>query len=87
MKQFRVRKSTYYDEYGKESREYHYIQQLKSFLGFKYWVDIKHEIGSISGSWKETTRFDNYFDAYEFCIKLKDGLKRDGRVDEIVSYI
>ena len=86
-KQFRVRKSTYYNEYGEESREYYYIQQLKSFLGIKYWRNIKHEVCYTSGCYKTTTQFNTYFEVYEFTVKLKTGLKASKWKEEVISYV
>jgi len=73
-KQFRVRKSTYYNKRGDVESEVYYIQQLKSFLGIKYWKEIAEY-------------FNTYFEAYEFAVKLKTGLMRNKRKEEIVSYI
>jgi hypothetical protein len=87
LEKYRILKSTYYDEYGEEKNEYHYIQQRKSFLGIKYWKDITHTIGGMGGDYKQTTRFETYFDAYEFCVKLKSGMKVDGWKTETVNYI
>lgn len=73
-KQFRVRKSTYYNRRGDIEGETYYVQQLKSFLGIKYWKEI-------------TEYFNTYFEAYEFAVKLKTGLRRNKRKEEIISYI
>jgi hypothetical protein len=86
-KQYRIRKSTYFDDHGNEKHEheYHYVQQLKSFLGIKYWSSIKHDgFGPRGLTTKITTTFDTYFDAYEFVIKLKTGTKVNERKDETV---
>jgi hypothetical protein len=83
-KQYRIRKSTYYNEHGNEGHEYHYVQQLKSFLGIKYWKSIEHDDFGPSGITKVTTTFDNYFDAYEFVAKLRTGTKVNGCKDETV---
>jgi len=87
LEQYRIIKSTYYDEYGKEGDEYFYIQQRKSFLGFKYWKNISHTVNGMGGSYQNTTRFGSYFDAYEFCVKLKSGMKKDGWKEETVTYL
>jgi hypothetical protein len=85
MKEYRILKSTYYDEYGKEQNEYHYVQQRKSFLGFKYWKNITHEDFGPGGVTRVTTTFDSYFDAYEFVVKLKTGMKVNEHKVETVS--
>lgn len=72
-KQFRVRKSTYYNERGIIENESYYVQQHKSILGIKYWKDIN-------------TFFNTYFEAYEFAAKLKTGLEINKRKEEIISY-
>ena len=72
-KQFRVRKSTYYNERGMVESETYYVQQYKSILGIKFWKNIH-------------TYFSTYFEAYEFATKLKTGLEINKRKEEIVSY-
>lgn len=83
-RQYRIRKSTYYNEYGNETNEYHYVQYLASFLGIKYWKSIKHDDFGPGGITKVTTTFDSLFDAYEFIDKLRTGTKTNGRKDETV---
>jgi hypothetical protein len=63
---YRIMESIYYDGYGKEKDKHYYIQKRKSFLGMKYWSDIKHEIRD--GVWivEVNTQFKSYEDAYEF---------------------
>jgi hypothetical protein len=87
LEQYRIIKSTYYNEYGEDEKEYHYIQKRKSFLGIKYWKDIEHTLSGMGGEYKCTTRFNSYFDAYEFCVKLKSGIKKDGWKTETVTYL
>ena len=72
-KQFRVRKTSYHNEYGIIESETYYVQQLKSILGIKFWKDIN-------------TYFKTYFEAYEFVVKLKTGLEINKRKEEIISY-
>jgi len=87
LEQYRIIKSTYYDEYGEEGDEYFYIQKHKSFLGIKYWKNITHTICGMGDSYQSVTRFGSYFDAYEFCVKLKSGMKTDGWKRETVTYL
>jgi hypothetical protein len=87
LEQYRIIKSTYYNEYGEEGNEYFYIQKHKSFLGIKYWKDVEHTLSGMGGDYKCTTRFNSYFDAYEFCVKLKTGMKKDGWKTETVTYL
>lgn len=86
-KQYRIRKSTYFDEYGKEKREYYYIQQLKKFLWREYWSDIKHTVGGMGGNYKKTTEFNSYFDAYEFTVRLKTGALTDKWKEETIEHV
>ena len=72
-KQFRVRKSTYYNERGIIENESYYVQQHKSILGIKFWKDIN-------------TYFNTYFEAYEFAVKLKTGLEINKHKD-ILTHI
>jgi hypothetical protein len=87
LEQYRIIKSTYYNEYGEDEREYHYIQKRKSFLGIKYWKNITHTICGMGDTYQNVTRFKSYFDAYEFCVKLKSGMKKDGWKEETVTYL
>jgi hypothetical protein len=38
-------------------------------------------------TYQNVTRFKSYFDAYEFCVKLKSGMKTDGWKEETVTYL
>jgi hypothetical protein len=58
--------SIYYDEYGKEQDKHYYIQKRKSFLGIKYWSDIKHEVCGYGDCYNITTQFKSQTDAYNF---------------------
>ena len=73
-KQFRVRKATYYDEYGNVKHETHYVQKRKSILGIKYWSSVH-------------TYFDSFFEAYEFANKLKTGLLVNKHKEEVITYV
>lgn len=86
-KQYRIRKSTYFDEYGKEKREYYYIQQLKKFLWREYWSNIKHTVGGMGGDYKTTTEFNSYFDAYEFTVRLKTGALTGKWKEETIEHV
>ena len=85
---YRIMESIYYDGYSKEKDKHYYIQKRKSFLGIKYWRDIKHEIRD--GIWivEVNTQFKSYEDAYEF-IKtvLSPKKKRNGSSKMIVNEI
>jgi hypothetical protein len=80
MPQFRICKSMYTDEYGNPRHKYYYIQRKKSFLGVKYWSDIKN-------TWGNTTHFDTFESAHACCTKMDKGVKPHSWKDEVVSYI
>jgi hypothetical protein len=66
MKLYRIIESIFNDEYGKEQSKHYFVQKRKSFLGIKYWSDIKHEVCGYGDCYNITTQFKCPADAYEF---------------------
>jgi len=88
MAQFRICKSMYIDKYGNLYNEYYYIQRKKSFLGIGYWSNVEHGVsGTKTVEWRETTRFNTYEEAYDYCMKISKGIKPDSWKDEVISYV
>ena len=63
---FKVFKQTYFTNEGREQLQYYFIKQRKTFLGIKYWKDIKHKESSWSGSYMARTQFNNVEQAEKF---------------------
>jgi hypothetical protein len=83
---YRIRKTTSYNNIGNIERISYYVQKRKSILGIKYWKTITHETLGLNGMVSVPTSFGNYDDAYKFCDRLKKGSRINSTKDEVVSY-
>ena len=84
---YRIVKNIYTDMYGTKRNEHYHVEKLKSLLGFKYWSEVKHTVGGMSGNYKQTTEFDTYDEAMDFIHKvLCKGIKTTDWNSEVVSY-
>ena len=86
---FLIKHYEYFDEKGKVTNEYYYIQEWKKFLWWSYWKDIKHTICGMYDSLKKTrTKFNTLEEAQKFirevlCPELPRDKRRETVVDEI----
>lgn len=86
---FLIKHYEYFDEKGKLSHEYYYIQEWKKFLWWSYWKDIKHEVCDFGGCYKVRTKFKTLEGAQKFVREVlcpekpRDG-RRETAVDEMV---
>lgn len=85
--QFRIRKLTRYNKYGNPTDVSYYVQRLKSFLGFKYWKSITHEVFGPNGISNVPTEFKTYGEAEQLCHVMKLGLRADQCVDTVEGYV
>jgi hypothetical protein len=86
MKEYRILKETYYDQYGEEKNSQYFIQTRKKFLGIRYWSSISHDVGSMSGTFSTTTYFSSVKQAEEFAEKhICGGRCYDGWVTKVVT--
>ena len=83
MNKYRIVKLTYTDEYGKSGITQYYIKKLKTFLGIKYWSNVKHQ----TGEWITTTYFYSYEDACKFIDSLNEGRQPNTWSSEVVREI
>ena len=79
----------YFDEKGKLSTEYYYIQERKKFLWWSYWKDIEHEECGWDSCYKTRTRFKTLEEAQDFvrnvlCPEVPRETRRETIVDEMV---
>lgn len=86
---FLIKHREYFDEYGIVTNEYYYIQELKKFLWWSYWKDIKHEVCGWEDSYKTRTIFDTLEKAQKFvrevlCPETPRDRSRETVVDKIV---
>ena len=77
MNNYRIFRSVYVNEYGKEGTPYFWIKKRKTFLGIPYWESIRHYDG---GEYTYLTRFDNYDDTLNF---IKNVLEKGIKTDDI----
>ena len=66
MNKFLIKKSEYFDEYGKLAHEFYYIQERKKFLWWEYLKTIKHSECYGSGCSKSKTTFRSLEEAKDF---------------------
>lgn len=66
MNKFLIKKSEYFDEYGKLAHEFYYIQERKKFLWWEYLKTIKHEECYGGGCSKSKTTFRTLEEAKDF---------------------
>lgn len=66
MNKFLIKKSEYFDEYGKLAHEFYYIQERKKFLWWEYLKTIKHEECYGGGCSKSKTTFKTLEEAEDF---------------------
>lgn len=84
---YRIVESIYRDEYGRSSRRDYYIEKKVSFIGFKYWKPIEHEVCDTTGCYRVTTYFKVYDDAKEFIQEiLCKNIKTANWNKEVLSY-
>jgi hypothetical protein len=77
MSNYKIFKSVYVNEYGKEGIPYFWIKKRKTFLGIPYWKSLRHYDG---GDYTYLTTFDSYDDAL---IHIKNVLSKGIKTDEI----
>ena len=85
---FRIKHHESSSEYGKFQTEYYYIQELKKFLWWSYWKDVKHTEGGWGGSYKTPTTFETLTNAQLFvkevlCPEIPKDIVKEKVVDEI----
>jgi hypothetical protein len=86
MSEYRILEEKYYDRYGKEKQCYYIVQYRKSFLGIRYWKNIKHEIGGIYHIHSVNTHFESIDAATEFAERVICGCqKKDKWVTKIIA--
>ena len=89
MTNFLIKHYEYFNENGKVSRGYYYIQKLKKFLWWTYWKDIKHTECSWGDCHKTRTTFATLEEAQQFirevlCTETPIDKCREKVVDEMV---
>jgi hypothetical protein len=85
MSNYKIFKSVYVNEYGKEGIPYFWIKKRKTFLGIPYWKSLRHYDG---GYYTDLTEFENYDDALNFIQNvLEKGIKTDDVNTELVGII
>jgi len=85
MNNYRIFRSVYVNEYGKEGTPYFWIKKRKTFLGIPYWESIRHYDG---GEYTYLTRFDSYDDALNFIENvLEKGIKTDDTNTKLAGII
>jgi hypothetical protein len=85
MNNYRIFRSVYVNEYGKEGTPYFWIKKRKTFLGILYWKSIRHYDG---GEYTYLTTFDNYDDALNFIKNvLEKGIKTDDTNTKLAGVI
>jgi len=85
MSNYRIFRSVYVNEYGKEGTPYFWIKKRKTFLGIPYWESIRHYDG---GEYTYLTTFDNYDDALNFIKNvLEKGIKTDDTNTKLAGII
>lgn len=83
---FLIKHYEYFDEKGKLSNEYYYIQEWKKFLWWSYWKDIKYEECWNRDCHKVRTTFKTLEDAQKFVREVLCPEKpRDGRRETVVD--
>lgn len=83
---FRVIKHTKYEKCDIKT-EYYTIEREKSFLGFKYWSEIKQSWDSLAGRFSMAISFKTESDAIYAIKKLQTGSKPDGWVEEVTTVL
>lgn len=86
---FLIKHYEYFDENGKLSHEYYYIQEWKKFLWWSYWKDVTHTVCGYGDCTKTRTTFKTLKKAQEFvrevlCPELPRESRRETVVDEMV---
>ncbi len=86
---FLIKHYEYFDEKGKVSHEYYYIQEWKKFLWEYRWVDITHRECVMGDCYKTRTTFKTLEEAKDFvrnvlCPELPRETRREKVVDEMV---
>jgi len=86
---FLIKHYEYFSHRGKVTNEYYYIQELKRFLWWSYWKDIRHDEYGMGDSWKRRTKFDTIEEAQKFirevlCPEIPRDDSREKVVDEMV---
>lgn len=66
MIDFRIKRYEYFNERGKVTNEYYYIQQRKKFLWKYRWSDVKHEECGYGDCCKTRTKFKTLDEAQQF---------------------
>lgn len=66
MNKFLIKKSEYFDGYGKLGYEFYYIQERKKFLWWEYLKTIEHEECYGVGCFKSKTIFNTLEEASKF---------------------
>ena len=77
MSNYKIFRSVYVNEYGKEGTPYFWIKKRKTFLGIPYWKSVRH---IECGDYTNITTFDSYDDALNF---IKNVLERGIKTDDI----
>lgn len=81
---YKIVKSSYYDEYGREKSTQYYILRRKRFLGIQWWSRVVH---SSYESW-DTTWFNTESEAKRFVEEvLEKGRPYDRWNDVVVNGI
>jgi hypothetical protein len=84
---YRIIESIYHNECGKEKNKHYYIQRQKTFLGIKYWSDVKHRECGWGDCHDLTTEFKSHTDAYDFVeTVLCPQKKKNGWTDTVVNH-
>ena len=80
-KEYRIKKHTYINKYGKESPPRYSIEYRKSFLFFKFWKEVTHR----GTRCDFTTYFDTLEEAQSFAdVHICGGKIYDGYMKEII---
>lgn len=86
---FLIKHYEYFDEKGKVTNEYYYIQEWKRFLWWHRWKDIKYVECVWGDCHKVRTKFNTLEDAQKFvrevlCPEKPRDRRRETVVDEMV---
>ena len=86
---FIIKHYEYFNEDGKVTNEYYYIQEWKKFLWWSYWKDINHTECGYSDCYKTRTKFKTLEDAQQFirevlCSELPRDKSKETVVNEMV---
>ena len=87
---FLIKHYEYFNEEGKVTNEYYYIQEWKKLLWWSYWKDIKHTVCGWGDCYKTRTTFKTLEETQKFirevlCPEIPRDKSRETVVDEMVG--